>query len=65
MELQLPELTGEDLHSATSAKKATSGGLDDWGWHELRALPLSWFLGLAWVLRLVEDTGGFQIPVSL
>ena len=33
------------------------GGLDGWGWNELKALPLSWYVGLAWILRLVEDTG--------
>ena len=38
-------------------KKPRLGGLDGWGWNELKALPLSWFVGLAWVLRLVEDTG--------
>ena len=32
-------------------------GLDGWNWDELKALPLSWFVGLAWVLRLLEDTG--------
>ena len=50
-------LTGEDLHCAVLAKKSTSGGLDGWGWNELKALPLSWYVGLAWILRLVEDTG--------
>ena len=29
-ELHLPILTGEDLHAAAVAKKATSGGLDGW-----------------------------------
>ena len=53
----MPVLTGEDLHSAALAKKSTSGGLDGWGWNELKALPLSWYVGLAWILRLVEDTG--------
>ena len=53
----MPVLTGEDLHSAVLAKKSTSGGLDGWGWNELKALPLSWYVGLAWILRLFEDTG--------
>ena len=39
------------------AKKSTSGGLDGWSWNELKALPLSWYVGLAWVLGIVEDTG--------
>ena len=41
------------LQATALAQKATSGGLDGWGWNELQALPLSWFVGLAWV----EDTG--------
>ena len=53
----MPVLSGEDLHSAVLAKKSTSGGLDGWTWNELKALPLSWYVGLAWILRLVEDTG--------
>ena len=55
--IDMPVLTGEDLHSAVLAKKASSGGLDEWGWNELKALPLSWYVGLLWILRLVEDTG--------
>ena len=51
--VDMPVLTGEDLHSAVLAKKSTSGGLDGWGWNELKALPLSWYVGLAWILRLV------------
>ena len=57
LEFDLPVLTGEDLHAAVLAKKSTSGGLDGWALNELKALPLSWFVRLAWVLRLVEDTG--------
>ena len=55
--INLPILTGEDLQSTVLAKKSISGGLDGWGWNELKALPLSWYVGLAWILRLVEDTG--------
>ena len=33
----------------------TAGGLDGWGWRDLKALPASWFDGLADVLRLVEE----------
>ena len=54
--IDLPVLSGEDLHSAALAKKSTSGGFDGWVWSELKALPLSWYVGLAWILRLVEDT---------
>ena len=55
--VDLAVLTGEDLHATLLAKKSTSVGLDGWGWTELKGLPLSWYVGLAWVLRLVEDTG--------
>ena len=55
--IDMPVLTGEDLHSTVLAKKSTSGRLDGWGWNELKALPLSWCVGLAWILRLVEDFG--------
>ena len=34
-----------------------SGGLDGWGWKELKTLPPPWFDGLARILRFVEDTG--------
>ena len=61
--LQLHVVTGEDLHSAALSKKATSGGLDGWGWNELKALLLSWFVGFAWILRMVEETG--QWPLGL
>ena len=33
------------------------GGLDGWAWNEIKALPLSWFSGLAMLLNLVESTG--------
>ena len=29
------------------AEKSTAGGLDDWAWNEIKALPLPWFSGLA------------------
>ena len=38
-------------------KKSTAGGLDGWGWKELKTLPPPWFDGLARILRLVEETG--------
>ena len=38
-ELEIPVLSGEDLHEAALAKKVTSGGLDGWGWNELKAFP--------------------------
>ena len=54
--LVLPELAGEDLHAVVLSEKATSGGLDGWGWNELKALPLSWYVGLALVLRQVDGS---------
>ena len=57
--LDLPELTGDDLHSAVLSEKATSGGLDGWTWHELKALPLSWYVGLALILREVENSAAW------
>ena len=58
----LPPLTGDVLVDVVRKKKSAAGGLDGWGWKELKALPpLSpphpWFDGLARILRLVEVTG--------
>ena len=36
---------------------ATAGGLDGWGWRELKVLPVSWFDVLARILTKVEDLG--------
>ena len=55
--LDLPILTGEDLYEAAMAKKSTAGGLDGWAWNEIKALSLSWFVGLALVLRQIEAAG--------
>ena len=49
--LELLELTGDDLYSVVLSEKATSGGLDGWGWNDLKALPLSWCVGLALILK--------------
>ena len=54
---RLPPLTGDVLAEVVGKKKSTAGGLDGWGWRELKALPLPWFDGLARILRLVEETG--------
>ena len=53
----LPPLTGDVLVDVVRKKKSTAGGLDGWGWKELKALPPAWFDGLARILRLVEETG--------
>ena len=55
--LDLPRITGRDLHEVVRAKKSTAGGLDGWAWNEIKALPLPWFSGLALLLALVESTG--------
>ena len=58
-----PMLTGEELYEAAMAKKSTAAGLDGWAWNEIKALSLSWFVGLAVVLRQVEAAG--QWPQGL
>ena len=55
--LELPMLTGEELYEAAMAKKSSAAGLDGWAWNEIKALSLSWFVGLALVLRQVEAAG--------
>ena len=44
-------------------KKPTAAGLDGWAWNEIKALSLSWFVGLALVLRQIETLG--QWPQGL
>ena len=36
---------------------ANAGSLDDWGWRELKVLPVACFDGLARVLSTVEEVG--------
>ena len=55
--MDLPILTGEELYDADMAKKSTAAGLDGWAWNEIKALSLSWFVGLALVLRQIEAAG--------
>ena len=55
--LELPILTGQELYEAVMAKKSTAAGLDGWAWNEIKALSLSWFVGLALGLRQVETAG--------
>ena len=38
--LDLPRITGRDLQEVVRAKKFTAGGLDEWAWNEIEALPL-------------------------
>ena len=53
----LPPLTGDMLVDVVRRKKSTAGSLDGWGWRELKALPPTWFDGLARILRTVEESG--------
>ena len=46
-EVSLPRLTGEMIAEVVQRKGATAGSLDGWGWREFKALPVSWFHGLA------------------
>ena len=56
-EVHLPRLTGQMLADVVHRKSVSAGGLDGWGWRELKVLPVSWFDELARILTLVEDTG--------
>ena len=52
-------LSAEDKHGAVLGSKGHfwGGSMGGRGWSELKALPFSCHVGLAWVLSLVEDTG--------
>ena len=54
---ELPRLTCQMLADIVHRKGATAGGLDGWGWRELKVLPVSWFDELARILTFVEDLG--------
>ena len=56
-QLDLPRSTGRDLQEVAKAKKSTAGGLDGWAWNEIKALPLPWFSGIAFLLELVGTSG--------
>ena len=56
-EVALRRLTGEMLADVVHRKGAIAGSLDGWGWREFKALPVSWFDGLARILSKVEDSG--------
>ena len=65
----LPPLTGDVLAGVVQKKKSTAGGLDGWGWRELKALPLPWFNGLArillWLRKLVFGLMACLMPMLL
>ena len=56
-EVALPRLTGQMLAEVVHRKCATAGSLDGWCWWEFKALPVSWFDGLARIFSKVEETG--------
>ena len=56
-EVHLPRLTGQMLADVVQRKGATAGGLDGWGWRELKVLPVAWYDELARILTKVEDVG--------
>ena len=56
-EFDLPPLLGFDLYQVVQHKRASAGGLDGWGWRELKAFPEAWFDWLAVVLSRVELDG--------
>ena len=56
-EVRLPRLTGQMLADVVHRKNVSAGGLDGWGWRELKVLPVSWFDELARILTKVEDLG--------
>ena len=56
-EFSLPRLTGEMLAEAVHREGATAGSWDGCGWREFKALPVSWFDGLARIFSKVEDVG--------
>ena len=61
--LDMPILTGDDVHEAALQNKPTACELDGWAWSEIKALSLFWFAGLASVLRQKEAAG--QWPQGL
>ena len=56
-EVSLRRLTGQVLADVVHRKGVTAGGLDGWGWRELKVLRVSWYDELARILSKVEDIG--------
>ena len=56
-EFDFPPLLGSDLYYVFQHKRVSAGGLDGWGWKELKAFPVAWFDWLAVVLSRVELDG--------
>ena len=57
MVISLPRLTGQILAGVVRRKGANAGGLDGWGWRELKVLRVSWFDELARILSKVDEVG--------
>ena len=51
-EVHLPRLSGQILADVVHRKSVSAGGLDGWGWRELKVFPVPWFDGLLWVLLI-------------
>ena len=65
-EVSLPRLTGEMLAGVVHRKGATAGSLDGWGSPEFKALPVSWFDGVARIFpRLRIMVFGLRVCVML
>ena len=56
-EVDFPRLLGSYLYFVVQHTQASAGGLDGWGWQDLKAFPDSWFDWLAVVLSRVELDG--------
>ena len=56
-EFDFPPLLGSDLYYVFQHYRVSAGGLDGWGWKELKAFPVAWFDWLAVVLSRVELDG--------
>ena len=50
-------MVGSDLYCVVQHKRVSAGGLDGWGWRDLKAFPEAWFDWLAVVLSRVELDG--------
>ena len=55
--LDLSPITVEELNEVATAKQSSAGGLDGWLGMKSRRLSLSWFVGLAHVLRCWKSGG--------
>ena len=61
-EVLLPGLTGQMLADVVLRKSATAGGLDGWGWRELKVLPVAWYDHLyAWRKKVAADLCGTEV----